>query len=31
MDTLKDKNELTEMWQKNQAPWAVWMNYSENC
>ena len=24
MDTLKDKNELTEMWQNGSAPWAVW-------
>ncbi len=24
MDTLKDKNELTEMWQNLDAPWAVW-------
>ncbi len=24
MDTLKDKNELTEMWQNDSAPWAVW-------
>lgn len=24
MDTLKDKNDLTYMWQNNQAPWAVW-------
>lgn len=26
MDTLKDKNDLTYMWQNNQAPWAVWQN-----
>lgn len=26
MDTLKDKNDLTYMWQNNQAPWAVWKN-----
>lgn len=24
MDTLKDKIDLTEMWQENKAPWAVW-------
>ena len=24
MDTLKDKNDLTEMWQQGNAPWAVW-------
>lgn len=24
MDTLKDKNDLTYMWQNNQAPWAIW-------
>lgn len=24
MDTLKDKNELTEMWMTGRAPWAVW-------
>ncbi len=24
MDTLKDKNDLTAMWEKDQAPWAVW-------
>ncbi len=24
MDTLKDKTELTNMWQKDEAPWAVW-------
>lgn len=26
MDTLKDKKDLTEMWQKEQAPWAIWQN-----
>ena len=26
MDTLKDKNDLTYMWQNNQAPWAIWLN-----
>ena len=25
MDTLKDKNDLTEMWQNNKAPWALWL------
>lgn len=24
MDTLKEKNELNEMWDKNQAPWKIW-------
>jgi glucose-1-phosphate cytidylyltransferase len=24
MDTLKDKNDLTAMWQGRRAPWAVW-------
>lgn len=24
MDTLRDKNDLTDMWQSGQAPWAVW-------
>jgi len=24
MDTLKDKNELCEMWANNSAPWALW-------
>lgn len=24
MDTLKNKNELTELWVNNKAPWAVW-------
>ncbi|MBQ9688612.1 glucose-1-phosphate cytidylyltransferase [bacterium] len=24
MDTLKDKNDLTQMWQCDDAPWAVW-------
>ena len=28
MDTLKDKNDLTYMWQNDQAPWAVWQNRS---
>ena len=26
MDTLKDKHDLTEMWVKNTAPWAVWLD-----
>lgn len=26
MDTLHDKIELTELWQKNEAPWALWLN-----
>jgi glucose-1-phosphate cytidylyltransferase len=25
MDTLKGKNDLTEMWLTGQAPWAMWM------
>ena len=25
MDTLKDKNDLTEMWMAEKAPWALWM------
>lgn len=24
MDTLKDKNDLNEMWETNQAPWKIW-------
>jgi glucose-1-phosphate cytidylyltransferase len=24
MDTLRDKNELTDMWTKGTAPWALW-------
>ena len=24
MDTLRDKNQLEEMWNKGQAPWKVW-------
>lgn len=24
MDTLKDKNDLNELWNNNQAPWKVW-------
>ena len=26
MDTLRDKIELTDMWQTNKAPWAMWLN-----
>ena len=26
MDTIKDKNELTDIWAKGAAPWAVWLN-----
>ena len=26
MDTLKDKKDLTEMWQRDIAPWAVWQD-----
>jgi glucose-1-phosphate cytidylyltransferase len=29
MDTLRDKNELTEMWMNNRAPWALWKNNEE--
>lgn len=29
MDTLKDKNDLTFMWQNNQAPWALWIAKKE--
>lgn len=25
MDTLRDKKELTDLWQNNQAPWAKWL------
>ena len=24
MDTMRDKNELTEMWNREKAPWALW-------
>lgn len=24
MDTLKDKNDLNKLWDKNQAPWKIW-------
>ncbi len=26
MDTLRDKIQLTELWQQNKAPWAHWLN-----
>ncbi|MBR3654832.1 MAG: glucose-1-phosphate cytidylyltransferase [Elusimicrobia bacterium] len=26
MDTLREKEELTDMWQKGTAPWSVWLN-----
>jgi len=26
MDTLRDKNELTEMWHSGSAPWALWQD-----
>lgn len=26
MDTLRDKKELTELWESNKAPWAKWLN-----
>lgn len=29
MDTLKGKNDLTQMWQEGNAPWAVWLNKKE--
>ena len=29
MDTLKDKNDLTYMWQNEQAPWAIWAEKSK--
>ncbi len=29
MDTLKGKNDLTEMWQNGSAPWAKWLNKKE--
>jgi glucose-1-phosphate cytidylyltransferase len=25
MDMLKDKNDLTELWEKGKAPWALWL------
>ena len=24
MDTLRDKNNLEELWNKNKAPWKIW-------
>jgi glucose-1-phosphate cytidylyltransferase len=24
MDTLREKNELNELWANNQAPWKIW-------
>jgi glucose-1-phosphate cytidylyltransferase len=30
MDTLRDKNELNEMWQSGKAPWAVWLKKKEH-
>ena len=24
MDTMRDKNYLTDLWQKGNAPWAIW-------
>ena len=24
MDTLRDKNELNELWKSNSAPWKIW-------
>ena len=29
MDTLNDKNQLTQMWTENRAPWAVWQEKKE--
>ncbi len=29
MDTLKDKNDLTELWRNDKAPWAVWQKKKE--
>ncbi len=29
MDTLNDKNQLTDMWIKNEAPWAKWLQSKE--
>jgi glucose-1-phosphate cytidylyltransferase len=25
MDTLKDKNDLTALWQEDAAPWSLWL------
>jgi glucose-1-phosphate cytidylyltransferase len=30
MDTLKDKNDLTDLWLKEQAPWAIWKGVEES-
>lgn len=30
MDTLRDKTELTQMWMKSQAPWAIWLKGQSN-
>ncbi len=30
MDTLKDKNELTELWCNDKAPWAFWLKNEAN-
>lgn len=29
MDTLRDKNELTDMWMNGKAPWALWLKELE--
>ncbi|MBO7672450.1 glucose-1-phosphate cytidylyltransferase [bacterium] len=29
MDTLREKNELTELWMSDKAPWALWLNNKE--
>ncbi|MDD3237810.1 MAG: glucose-1-phosphate cytidylyltransferase [Candidatus Gastranaerophilales bacterium] len=29
MDTLKEKTELTDLWLKGNAPWAIWQNRQE--
>jgi glucose-1-phosphate cytidylyltransferase len=26
MDTLRDKNDLNDLWKNNKAPWALWLN-----
>jgi len=30
MDTLKDKNDLTDMWMHGKAPWALWLKENVN-
>ena len=30
MDTIKEKRDLTELWLKGEAPWAVWLKESVN-